>query len=158
MSVQKYGLNVVINAYSGFQNPLLTKLENNKSFRNLESRFVAAVAKIKSHSGNALHQSLTALMLLHNSNIDANQPISVLSSATSHNTESTSTLINEQLMYSVTNDLIASVLHQCDFQKSCSSDTLRANSTSFLMLKWNRYHPTPQKIAELKKISRSKRY
>ena len=112
---------------------------------------------MKFHSSNALPESPTALMLLSDRNIDANQRISILSSATSHNTESTSTLTNEQLMDSVTCDPFASVLRQCDSYKSYSSDTLRANSTSFSRPKWNRYHRAPRQIAELKKNSRSKR-
>ena len=113
---------------------------------------------MKSHSSNALPESQTAFILLYNSNIGANQRISILSSATSHNTESTSTLTNEQLMDSVTYDPIASVLHQCDSQNSYSSDTLRANCTSFSRPKRNRYQRTPQQIAELTKKFCCKRY
>ena len=95
-------------------------------------------------------------MLLSNSNIDANQRISILSSATSHNTESTSFFKNEQLMDSVTYDPIASVLRQCDSEKSHSWDTFRANSASFPRPRWNRHQRTPQQIAELKKKYRCK--
>ena len=66
---------------------LLTKCGNNESFRNFEWRFAAAIAKMKSHSSNALHEFLTAFILLSNRNVDTNQRISVLSSATSHDAE-----------------------------------------------------------------------
>ena len=72
---------------------------------------------MKSHSSKALPESLTAFMILPNSNVDANQRISILSSATSNNAESASTLTNEQMMDSVTYDPIASVLCQRDSQK-----------------------------------------
>ena len=49
-----YALTVVRNAYSDFQNLLLTKSGKNESFRNFESRFTPAGARIKSDSRNAL--------------------------------------------------------------------------------------------------------
>ena len=82
---KKDALTIVSNAYSDFQNLLSTKRGINESFRNFESRFAAAIAKMKSHSSEALTESLTAFMILSNSNVDANQQISDLSSATSHN-------------------------------------------------------------------------
>ena len=75
---KKDDLTVVSNAYSDFQNLLLIKRGNNEDFRNFESRFAAAAAKMKSHSSNALPESLTAFTLLSNSNVDANQRISIL--------------------------------------------------------------------------------
>ena len=111
---------------------------------------------MKSHSSKALPEPLTAFTLLSNSNINANQRISILSSATSHNAESARTLKNEELMDSVTYDPIASILHRCDSHKSDSTDTLRANSTSFSKPRCNRNQLTAQQIAELKEKSRCK--
>ena len=62
-------------------------------------------------------------MLLSNSNIDANQRMPILSSATFLNPESASTLTSEELMDSGTYYLIAPVLRQCDSQKSYSTET-----------------------------------
>ena len=90
-------------------------------------------------------------MVLSNSNVHANQRISILSSATSHNAQSASTLTNGQLMDSVTYDPIASVLRQFDSYKISSADTLQANSSSFPRPRWNRNQRTPHQIAELKK-------
>ena len=72
---KKDALIIVSNAYSDFQNLLSTERGNNESFRNFESRFAAAIAKMKSHSSKALSESLTAFMLLSNSNFDAHQRI-----------------------------------------------------------------------------------
>ena len=144
-------LTVTSNAYNDFQNLSLIKCGNNESFRNFEWWSATAEAKMKSKSCNALHESLTAFMLLSNSNVDANQRISILSSATSPDTESTSTLTNEQLMDSVTFDPIVSIIRQCDSQKSHSLNTLRDNYASFPRPKWNRHKRTPQKIAKDKK-------
>ena len=105
---KKDALTFVRNDYSDFQTLLWTKHRKNESFRNFESRFAAAIHKMKSRSSNALPESLTAFMLLSDSNIDVNQRTSILSSATSHKAESASTLTNEELMDSVTYDLIAS--------------------------------------------------
>ena len=58
---KKDALTIVSNAYSDFQNLLLTKRGNNESFRNSESRFATAIAKMKSHSSKTLPESLTAL-------------------------------------------------------------------------------------------------
>ena len=99
---RKDALTAVSNAYSDFRNPLLTNRGNNESFRHFESWFAASIAKMKSNSSNAFPESLMAFMLLSDNNIDADQRISILSSATSPNTESASTLTNEQLMDSVT--------------------------------------------------------
>ena len=134
---RKDALAVVSYAYSDFQNLLSTKRGNNESFRNFESLSGAAIAKMKSHISKAFPESLTAFMLLSNSNVDANQRISILSSATSNNAESASTLTNEHLMDSVTYDQIASVLRQCDSHKTSSTDTLNADSSSFPRPRWN---------------------
>ena len=147
---KKRGFTILRNAYSDFQNLLFTKRGNNESFRNFESRF-AAIAKMKSYSNKALPESQTAFTLLSSSNIDGNQLISILSSATSHNAESASFLTNEELMDSVTYDPIAYVLRQWDSQRSYSTDTLCANSTSFLRSRWNRNNYTPQQIQNLRK-------
>ena len=144
-------LTIVSNARRDFQNLLSTKSGNNESFLKVESHFAADIAKMKSHSSNALLESLTAFMLLSNSNIDADQRISILSSGTSHNTESASTLGNEELMDSVAYDPIASVLSQRYSIKTYSDGLLFANSSSFPRTRWNRNQLTPQKIAELKK-------
>ena len=154
---KKDALTIVSNAYSDFQNLVSTKRGNNESFRNFESRFTASIAKMKSHSSNALLESLTDFMLLSNSNNDANQRISILASATSHNDVSASPLTNEQLIDSVKYDPIASVLRQCDSRKTSSTDTLHANSFSFPRPRWNRNQRTPQQTAELKKSLAVKR-
>ena len=52
---------------------------------------------------------------------------------------------------SVIYDPIGFILRQYGSQKSYSVDVIRANSTSFSRPVWNRYHRTPQQIAELKK-------
>ena len=112
---------------------------------------------MKSDSSNALPKSITAFSLLSSSKVDANQRISILSSAISHNTESTSTSTHEELMDSITYDSIASFLRQCDSQKSLSADTLRANLNSLSRPRRNRYQDALLQIAELKKESRRKR-
>ena len=76
-------LSIVSTAYSDFMQLLNTKRGHNESCRNFESRFAAAVAKLRSHASEALPESLTALIFLANSNIDNNQRISVLAAATS---------------------------------------------------------------------------
>ena len=111
---------------------------------------------MKSHRSKTLPESLTAFMLLSNSNIDANQRISMLSAATSHSSNSESATTNEELINSVKYNPIASVLRQCDANKDSSSATLLENYTTFPRHRWNRNHRTPQQIAELKKVSRCK--
>ena len=127
---EKDALTIVSNAYCDFLNLLMTKQGNHESFRNYESRFAASLAKMESHDSQALPESVTAFMLLSNSNVDANQRISILSSATSHTSESTSTSTNKELMDSVTYDPIYSVLRQCFSNNSYSRSALLANSTS----------------------------
>ena len=153
---KKDSLTVVSNAYSDFQNLLLTKRGHNENFQNFESRFAAAIAKMKSNRSRTLPESLTLSMLLSNSNIDANQRILILSAATSHSNNSKATTTNEDLMDSVKCDATASILRQCDPNKDCSSGTLLANSSIFPRQRWNRNYRTPQQIAELKKVSRCK--
>ena len=129
--IQKDASTIVDNAFSDFQHLLLTKRGNNESFRNFESRFASSIAKMKSYSSKASPESLRAFILLSNSNIDAIYRIKIRPSATSHDAESASSLISEELMDSVTYDPIASVLRQCDSHKIYSTDTLVANSSSF---------------------------
>ena len=148
---KKEALSIVSNACSNFQHLLFRKVGNNESFCNFESRFAGFITKIKSHSSKALPESLMAFMISSNCNIDANQRISILSSATSHDEESASTLINEELMDSVTYDQIAPVLRQYDSHKAYSADTLLANSITFYRPRCNRNQRTPHQIAELKK-------
>ena len=115
---KKDALTAVSNAYGDFQNVLLTKQGNNETFQNFESRFAAAIAKMKSHGSMMLPESLTAFMLLVNSNIDTTQRISILSAATSHSQNSESTTSDEELMDSVKYNPIASILRQCDTSKT----------------------------------------
>ena len=149
-------LTIVSNAYSDFQDLLSTKRGYNENFRNFESRFAAAVAKMKSYSSQALPESLTAFILLANSNIDVNQRISILSASTSHSSYPGSSPTNESLMAAIRYDPIASVLRQCDSNKLYSTSTLHANSSAFPRRRWNNSHKTPQQIAEMKRTSRCK--
>ena len=70
---KKDALTIFSNAYSDFQKLSSTKRGNNESFRNFESRFVAAIAKMNFSSSKALLGSLTAFMLLSNSYVGANE-------------------------------------------------------------------------------------
>ena len=60
---------------------LSIKRGNTEIYRNFESRFASSVANLNSHAQNALTESLTAFILLENSNIDSNQRNSILSAA-----------------------------------------------------------------------------
>ena len=59
---KKDALTAVSNAYSDFKNLLLTKRGSYENFLNFESRFAAAIAKMKSHGSTKLPESLTAFM------------------------------------------------------------------------------------------------
>ena len=61
----------VSNAYGDFQNVLLlAKQGSNKTLQNFESHFAAVTRKTKSQGSMTLPESLSAFMLLENSNID----------------------------------------------------------------------------------------
>ena len=75
---------IVSNAYSYFQNLLSAKRGYNESFWSFECLLASAAAKIKSYSSQALPESLTAFILLTNSNIDVNKRISIFSASFSH--------------------------------------------------------------------------
>ena len=60
-------------------------------------------------------------MLLANSNIDSNQMISILAAATTNNTVDTTTLSNQDLIEKVKYDSVASILRQCDKEKTSST-------------------------------------
>ena len=111
---------------------------------------------MKSYSNQALPESLTAFILLANSNIDVNRRISILSASTSHNWYPGSSLTNESLMASFRYDPIASVLRQCDSNNLCSTSTLHANSSAFPRPRWNNSYKTNQQIGEIKRTSRCK--
>ncbi len=77
-----------------------------------------------SHASDALPESLTAFMLLANSNIDNNQRISILAAATSTGSfwNSALPMSDGDLLESVKYEGIASILRQCD--KTSSRSTL----------------------------------
>ena len=154
--VKKDALNSVNDTYGDFQNVLLTNQRSNETFQNFESRFSAAITKMKSHGSVTLPESLAAFMLLGNSNIGTTQRISILSAAISHSQNSESTNSDEEIMDSVKYDSIASILRQCDISKSSSIDTLRLNSDAIPRHRWSRNQRTPQQIAELQNNSRFK--
>ena len=113
---------------------------------------------MKSYGSMTLPESLTAFMLLTNSNIDTTQRISILSAATSHSQNSENTASDEELMDSFKSYPIASILRQSDTSKSSSLDTLRANSAALPRHRCSRNQRTPQQIAELKNNSRCKTF
>ena len=131
-------LSTVSDVYQDFMNLLNLKRGANESFRNFESRFEAQVSKFNAHSDTSkIPASLTAFMLLANSNVDSSQRISVLAAAapSSDNTGSTT----EEFLKAISYDSVASVLRQCDRSKTAdqqsgpgsgSGNALQANSAS----------------------------
>ena len=131
---------------------LSTKRDSSETCRNFGPPFAASVAKLNTHASNALANSLTAFMLLANSNIDSNQKICILAAGTSnHSTLSNLLPLTDQdLLNSVKYEPIASILRQCD--KANSSQTpLQANSTTL-----QRKKRAPEQIAKLKAQSQCK--
>ena len=126
-------LSTVTDVYHDFMNLLNLKRGQNESFKNFESRFEATVSKFNSHSDSSkIPESLTALMLLANSNVDSGQRISVLAAVSP--TADTENATTDDFLKAISYESVASVLRQCDRAKQgdmpSSPSVLNANSSS----------------------------
>lgn len=114
-------LSSVSDANQDFMNLLNLKRGPTESFRNNESRFEAQVSKFNAHSTSShAPDSLTAFMLLANSNVDSSQRISVLAAAAQPADLSDSDTTTDTFLKAISYDSIASVLCQCDRAKTAN--------------------------------------
>ena len=123
-------LAVISDVYHDFMTLLTMKRGNNETFKNFEARFAAHISKFHAHCPTAqIPESLTAFMLLANSNVDGSQRVSVLAVASpsvsivKSETETTT----DGYLKAVSYASIASVLRQCDQSHQNGS---RADSTT----------------------------
>eukprot|EP00171_Calliarthron_tuberculosum_P022021 IDg22021t1 len=145
-------LAVVSEVYQDFIELLATRRGQSEKFGDFEFRFSAQVSKFNCHSDlTKLPEALTAFMLLSNSNVDANQRISVLaaSSPTEKVFEKKSTTTD--FIKSVSYESIASVIRQCESPKTISS-TLNSSAASNVQSRGKKFRTrlSPEKLAELK--------
>ena len=153
---KKDASSVVNTVYTDFMQLLATKRGITETCRNYESRFAASIAKLKSHASSALPESLTAFMLLANSNIEDNQRISILAAATANGATANTTTeaTNEQLLDPLKYESIASIIRQCDINNKPVGGSVQANSGKFQKKKKKL---TPEQLADLKSKSQCKK-
>ena len=100
---QRDALNVISEAYDGFNSLLTTRRGQSESLKNFELRFSAAIAKFNSLSDTTkLPQYITALMLLSNAGIEHSQRVSVLAAAAPSNVDLTDQSSNDEFLAAVT--------------------------------------------------------
>ena len=152
-------LSTVSDVYQDFMNLLNLKRGTTESFRNFESRFEAQISKFNAHSDSSkLPASLTAFMLLANSNVDSSQRISVLAAAAPSSDDSNST--TEDFLKAISYDSFASVLRHCDRSKTAdqpsgTGSALHGNSASATnnagsRKKKGKKRLSPEELADLK--------
>lgn len=100
--------------YQDFNDLLSIKLKSKESYHKYEPKFTAKIEKIHHHGITlAINQSILAMMLLSESNIDEVKQIQILSSATSGSVV-TSSDNDDAIVTQITYENVASVLPQCD--------------------------------------------
>lgn len=128
-------LSFVTELYTDFNSLLSTRRNQNESVKNFETRFEAQLSRFKSHGAGSIPDSLIALMLLSNAEIEDNQRVSILAaSVNSLDSSITQTESVENMLSKVKYSSIAAVLRQCDRLKSTnnsgSSQSLAANNAN----------------------------
>jgi len=130
-------LSVVSEVYQDFNDLLTCRRSSNESFKNYESRFAAMVAKMSAHGNTVkLHESLLAMMLLTNANIDDAQRVPILAAAGGRKDVDQSQT-NDAIIKTVMYESVASVLRQCDngsgthSSASDGSSTFKSNGATF---------------------------
>lgn len=129
---QRDFLNIISEAYEGFNRFLKTHRNNNESSKSFQIRFSAAVAKFNSmFTTTKLPQCTTALMLLSSAAIEHLQRVSCLNAAALTGTVFTDQSSNDACLKTVTCEQLASVVKKCEKASTVSSFANAALAATF---------------------------
>ena len=107
-------LSVVTDTFRQFISLLQTKLDDNESFKNFETRFDAQVCKLNATLCGAKYPSaLLSFMMLANFRIDSSERVSILS-ATCPTEEISFDADMTEILNKLTYEKVASIMRACD--------------------------------------------
>lgn len=161
-------LSVVTTLYDELQQLMSLRRERGESFPEYELRFAAQLARFNSLAPCvAVHDCLSALMLLANADVDSSQRISILAATSPNDKLLNETSTMEDYAQTISYETVATVLRQCEKSISTTPSTagraLAASSAAphssngSRPNRGNRVRLTLEQVAEAKRASQCKR-